>query len=135
VLGVGGVVAFVVGGLMLFDRDVPGLGIPLALIFGLAGSAAAAVLLGGGMALRARRAPVVSGREALIGALGEVVHVSEDGAWAQVQGERWQVQADQPLRVRQAVRVVGLAGLVLQVQPDGAAPVSETRVERRNRHA
>lgn len=135
VLGVGGVVAFVVGGLMLFDRDVPGLGIPLALIFGLAVSAAVAVLLGGGMALRARRAPVVSGREALLGALGEVVHVADDGVWAQVQGERWRVQADRPLRVRQAVRVVGMAGLVLQVQPAEAPLASETHVERRTPHA
>ena len=53
VLGVGGIVAFVAGALLLFDRDIPGFGVPLALIFGLAASSAAVVLLGGGMALRA----------------------------------------------------------------------------------
>ena len=63
VLGVGGIVAFVAGGLLLFDSDVPGMGVPLPLIFGIAVTAGAAVLLGGGMALRARRAPVVSGGE------------------------------------------------------------------------
>lgn len=117
VLGVGGVVAFVAGGLLLFDRDVPGLGIPLPLIFGLALSAAAGVLLGGSMALRARRVPVVSGREELVGALGRVTQVVNGQAWAQIHGERWQVQADAPLSPGQPVRVSGLRGLVLQVQP------------------
>lgn len=125
VLGVGGVVAFVAGGLLLFDRDVPGLGIPLPLIFGLALSAAAGVFLGGGMALRARRAPVVSGREQLIGAQGEVTQVVNGQAWAQIHGERWKVQAGTPLSPGQPVRVTGMTGLVLQVQPQqqpGPAP-------------
>ena len=118
VLGVGGVVAFIAGGLLLFDRDVPGLGVPLPLIFGIAVTAAAAVLLGGGMALRARRAPVVSGGEDMVGALGEVVQVQDDQAWAEVRGERWQVRSESPLLPGQRVRVLGLSDLVLQVRPD-----------------
>ncbi|OGB33685.1 MAG: hypothetical protein A3B67_15245, partial [Burkholderiales bacterium RIFCSPHIGHO2_02_FULL_66_10] len=118
VLGVGGVVAFIAGGLLLFDRDVPGLGVPLPLIFGIAVTAAAAVLLGGGMALRARRAPVVSGGEDMVGALGEVVQVQDDQAWAEVRGERWQVRSESPLLPGQRVRVLGLSDLVLQVRHD-----------------
>ncbi|MDP2021932.1 MAG: nodulation protein NfeD [Hydrogenophaga sp.] len=118
VLGVGGVVAFIAGGLLLFDRDVPGLGVPLPLIFGIAVTAAAAVLLGGGMALRARRAPVVSGGEDMVGALGEVVQVQDDQAWAEVRGERWQVRSESPLLPGQRVRVLGLSDLVLQVRSD-----------------
>lgn len=118
VLGVGGVVAFIAGGLLLFDRDVPGLGIPLPLIFGISLSAAAAVLLGGSMALRARRAPVVSGGEEMIGSIGEVVQVEQGQAWAMVHGERWHVRADKPLIPGQQVRVTGMTGLVLQVQPE-----------------
>jgi len=106
VLGVGGVVAFIAGGLMLFDRDVPGLGVPLPLIFGLALTAAAAVLLGGSMALRARRAPVVSGAEQLIGAPGEVTQVIDGQTWALVHGEHWQVRAKTPLQPGQRVRGV-----------------------------
>ncbi|MBE0475337.1 NfeD family protein, partial [Rhodoferax sp.] len=119
VLGVGGVVAFVAGGLLLFDRDVPGLGVPLPLIFGLALTAAAAVLLGGGMALRARRAPVVSGAEQLVGARGEVTQVADGQAWARIHGEHWQVRATAPLQPGQRVRVVGMTDLILQVQPEG----------------
>lgn len=118
VLGVGGVVAFIAGGLLLFDRDVPGLGVPLPLIFGIAVTAAAAVLMGGGMALRARRAPVVSGGEGLVGALGEVLLVQGDEVWAEVRGERWQVRSESPLLPGQHVRVLGMSDLVLQVRPD-----------------
>lgn len=122
VLGVGGVVAFMAGGLLLFDRDVPGMGVPLPLLFGIAVTAAAAVLLGGGMALRARRAPVVSGAEDMVGALGEVVQVQDGRAWAEVRGERWQVRSDAALRPGQHVRVEALHGLLLQVRPEAAAP-------------
>jgi len=118
VLGVGGVVAFIAGGLLLFDRDIPGLGVPLPLIFGLAASSAAVVLLGGGMAWRARRRPVVSGQEEMIGAVAEVLVVGEDGVWALVHGERWKVHSPAALAPGQRVRVVALHGLTLEVRAD-----------------
>ncbi|MDH5538599.1 MAG: nodulation protein NfeD [Rhizobacter sp.] len=118
VLGVGGIVAFIAGGILLFDRDVPGLGIPLPLIFGLAASSAVIVLLGGGMALRARRAPVVSGRDEMLGLPGQMLEVGDGEAWALVRGERWAVVSDVPLSTGQRVRVRGLNGLTLQVQPE-----------------
>lgn len=124
VLGVGGVVAFLAGGLLLFDRDIPGMGVPLPLLFGVALSAALAVWLGGQMALRARRAPVVSGREDMLGALGQVSALNAEGAWARVHGEQWRVHADTPLALGQTVQVLGLTGLILQVQPVAAADTS-----------
>jgi len=122
VLGVGGVIAFMVGGLLLFDRDVPGLGVPLPLLFGLSLTSAAAVLLGGSMALRARKARVVSGSEAMLGATGLVTAVDGTKAWAQVQGERWQVAGESPLALGQAVRVQAVEGLVLRVEPVSDEP-------------
>jgi membrane-bound serine protease (ClpP class) len=118
VFGVGGVVAFIAGGLLLFDRDVPGMGVPLPLLFGISIVAAVVALLGGGMALRARRAPVVSGGEDMVGARGEVLQVMDGEVWAEVRGERWKVRSDAPLQPGQAVRVMGLTGLLLQVQPE-----------------
>lgn len=118
VLGVGGVVAFIAGALLLFDRDVPGMGLPLSLIFGLAASSAALMLLGGSMALRARRAPVVSGREQLIGSAGVIERSDGDVTWAWVQGERWRVGAGADLRAGQAVRVTAVDGLTLTVEAD-----------------
>ena len=118
VLGAGGVIALVAGGILLFDTDVPGFGVPLPLVLGLALGSAAVVLLGGGMALKARRQPVVSGRENLVGARGEVVLVDAGETWAEVQGERWKVAGGAALAPGQRVRVVGVSGLVLEVRAD-----------------
>lgn len=117
-LGVGGVVAFIAGGLLMFDRDIPGFGVPLWLIFGLAASSAAVVLLGGGMALRAHRRPVVSGREEMIGAVAEVLAVDNGVAWALVHGERWKVHSADALAPGQRVRVLALHGLTLEVRAE-----------------
>jgi membrane-bound serine protease (ClpP class) len=118
VLGVGGVVAFVAGALLLFDAGVPGYGAPLPLIFGLAASSVAVVLLGASMALRARRRPVVSGREHLVGARGEVERVDADATWALVRGERWKVASAAALAPGQRVTVLGSHGLTLDVHAD-----------------
>lgn len=118
VLGVGGIVAMVAGGLLLFDDDFPGFGVPVPLVVGLAIASAAVVLLGGNMALKARRKPVVSGPDVLVGTRGEVLRVEGDEAWAEVLGERWKVRAEGPLAAGQRIRVVGVQGLTLQVQPD-----------------
>jgi membrane-bound serine protease (ClpP class) len=124
VLGGGGVIAFIAGALLLFDRDVPGFGVPLALIVLLAGTSLATVLLAGGMALKARRRPVVSGTEELVGAAGVVGEVADGEAWAQVHGERWRVRAGTPLAPGQPVRVRAVHGLVLEVDPAGDAPAA-----------
>ena len=68
-LGIGGVVAFVVGALMLIDSDVPGFGVPLSLIGALAlVSARLRLRRSPAWRRKARRRPVVSGARALIGA-------------------------------------------------------------------
>lgn len=118
VLGAGGVIALVAGGILLFDTDVPGFGVPLPLVLGLALGSAAVVLLGGGMALKARRQPVVSGRENLVGTRGKVVLVDAGETWAEVQGERWKVASGTALAPGQRIRVVGVRGLVLEVRPE-----------------
>lgn len=119
--GGGGVIAFVAGALLLFDRDLPGFGVPLGLIVLLAGTTLATVLVAGGMALKARRRPVVSGAEELVGACGVVSEVDGDEAWVQLHGERWHARAAAPLSIGQPVRVRAVHGLVLDVEPEGAA--------------
>lgn len=118
VLGVGGIVALVAGGLLLFDDDVPGFGVPVPLVVGLALASAAVVVLGGGMALKARRRPVVSGPGVLVGETGAVLQVEGAEAWAEVLGERWKVACDGPLAAGQRIRVTGVDGLTLRVRPE-----------------
>jgi membrane-bound serine protease (ClpP class) len=117
-IGAGGLIALVAGGILLFDSDVPGFGVPLPLVLGLAAASAAIVMLGGGLALRGHRRPVVSGRDALVGAEGQVLEVAEGEVWAQVLGERWKVTSSETLRTGQRIRVVGIRGLILDVRPE-----------------
>jgi membrane-bound serine protease (ClpP class) len=118
VLGAGGIAAIAAGGILLYDSDSPAFNVPLPLVLGLAVASAALVLGGGAVALKARRRPVVSGREDLLGASGEVLEVNQGQAWAQVFGERWKIDSSEPLQPGQRIRVLGLRGLTLQVQAD-----------------
>ena len=108
------------GMIAAFDVNLTALSL-LALIFGLPASSAIVVLAAGGLALRARRRPVVSGVEELVGARGEVTRVGKDGTWARVRGARWQVTSAATLEPGQRVRVRALRGLTLDVQPESEA--------------
>ncbi|HQS33359.1 nodulation protein NfeD [Polaromonas sp.] len=119
VLGLGGVVAFVVGSIMLIDTDSPAYRIPWPLIAGVAAASVGFLLVVLNFALRARRRPVLSGREQLLGATGEVLADVDGNGSARILGEVWQVRASAPLGRGQIVRVVGIDGLVLSVEPAG----------------
>ena len=116
-LGIGGVAAFVIGSVMLIDTDVPGFGLPLPLIFGVAAASALFLIGAATVALRARRRPVVSGRELMVGSTGEVLADFAGEGWARVQGETWRVKSAAPLKAGQSVSVTAIDGLVLQVEP------------------
>jgi membrane-bound serine protease (ClpP class) len=120
VLGIGGIVAFVVGGLFLMDAEAPGFGVPLALIVGLALASAAIMLAIGGFAARSRHRPVVSGREELVGTLATVGAAAGEGLWwVSVHGENWRARAGEPLAAGSRVRVDRVDGLTLEVSPAG----------------
>jgi len=63
----------VIGALMLIDTDVPGYGIPLPMIAAVVVFSVLFVLGVSRLALRARRRPVVTGSEGLIGSIGVVL--------------------------------------------------------------
>ena len=117
VLGLGGIVAFVFGCVMLIDSDSPGWGVPLPLVGGLALLTAAFILLVVGMAAKARRRPVMTGPQTLVGAGGELVEYSGGQGWALVQGEHWKVRGPAQLQVGDRVLVSSLHDGVLDVVP------------------
>jgi membrane-bound serine protease (ClpP class) len=118
-LGLGGIAAFVAGALILIDTDVPGYGIPLGLIAGIAVVSALFVAAIAGVALKTRRLAVRAGPGDMIGSLADVVDVTPHEAWAHIHGETWRVVSDAPLHRMQRVRVVARNGLVLRVVPVG----------------
>jgi membrane-bound serine protease (ClpP class) len=115
-LGIGGVVAFATGAVLLIDSDSPAFGIPLTLIAVATACSAVFVLAVAGMAAKARRRPVVSGASAaLLGASGELVEFAGGEGWAMVQGEHWRVHGADGLRPGARVRVAGVRGATLEV--------------------
>ena len=126
-LGFGGIVAFAAGATMLIDTEVPGYGIPLPVIAALTVASALFVFIVSGFAIKARRRPVVTGSEAMVGLVGEILdgglaHTEgETGAdatgWASVHGERWRVRSPVALPAGSRVRVTDRNGLTLTVAP------------------
>lgn len=117
VLGIGGVSAFVFGSIILMENDLPEFAISRSLI-------AVTVLLSAGLfflivklAVSAYRRPVVSGREEMLGAEGECLENDGNQLIVYVHGERWNARATTPLVPGQRVRVMGLEGLILSVEP------------------
>ncbi|NBF06608.1 nodulation protein NfeD [Pseudomonas sp. Fl5BN2] len=124
VIGLGGIAAFVVGSVILIDTDVPGYGIPLPLIIGLALLSAIVLVALAGLAIRSRRRPTVSGDAGLVGSLTPINSVQPGNAYAGrvlLQGEHWQVASATPLSTGLRVRVVARKGLLLEVTPAEAA--------------
>ena len=118
-LGIGGLIAFVIGSIILIpDTDLPGFEIPYTLIGGIAAASAAFLFFVVGMAVHNRVRPVVSGREYLIGASAVALEDFEREGWARVQGETWRVRSPQPVRQGQALRVTAMQGLTLTVEVD-----------------
>ena len=117
ILGFGGVVAFAIGSVMLIDTEAPGFTIPLALIAGATAVSALFLLTALYLALRARKRPVVSGREQIMGATGEIVEDTGRETYARIDGEVWEVRSAGPLNRGEMVRVTGIDGLVLVVEP------------------
>lgn len=116
-LGVGGIVAFAFGAVMLIDTDVPGFGVPPALIGALVITSALFIFLVVGVALKARRRPIVTGDDELIGSVGVALEDAESEGWARVHSEQWRVRSPVPLKRGQSVRITGRSDLILSVQP------------------
>ena len=128
VFGLGGVAAFVTGAVILIDTDVPGFGIPLALIVTLALSSALLLFAIVAMALKARRQRLVSGDSQLVGCVVPVAEVQQDEAtsgWVHLQGERWQIHSSTPVREGQQVRVTARRGLQLDVTAADPPPTEK----------
>ncbi|MCF8708583.1 NfeD family protein [Rhizorhapis sp. SPR117] len=117
ILGLGGVVAFVLGAAILIDTDVPEFQIAWPVIGTLAATSLVFVLAIGRLAFFAHHRPVVSGREEMIGRNGIVQDWSGDQGHVFAHGERWNAASAAPLHVGEHVRILALDGLTLRVAP------------------
>ncbi|HSH84994.1 MAG TPA: nodulation protein NfeD [Guyparkeria sp.] len=114
-LGIGGLAAFTVGSIMLWDD--PNLNIALPLIIGVAiGIGAFSIwILGRFMALR-RRKPA-TGQDEMVGLVGTARETFDTTGRVWVHSELWTADTRAPVKAGQAVRVVAIDGLRLTVEP------------------
>lgn len=118
VLGVGGLVAFAFGSIMMFHGTGPAYGLSLSVVIGATAVSAAFFLLVIAMLVRSIRRPVVTGREALLGARGQIVAWDGTNGRVRVNGEIWQAHSTHAVSLGSRVTVTGREGLVLIVEPE-----------------
>lgn len=116
-LGLGGIIAFAIGSVMLVDTDIPDYGISWALIIPIVAVTALFSFIVVSMALRARKRPVITGAEELLGTEGEVLDDIQNEGWARVHSELWRVRSSIPLVRGAKVRVIARHDLILEVKP------------------
>src|SRR5262249_50289760 len=114
--GLGGIIAFVLGTVMLFRIEAPGyrlswpvVGITTAMFVGL-------VLVVLGSLLRARKGPARVGAQAMYGQPAEVLDWSENKGHVFAQGERWQARSAETFAPGDVVEVDSMADLTLVVR-------------------
>jgi membrane-bound serine protease (ClpP class) len=118
VLTVGGIAAFFLGSLMLFDRTEPVYRLSLALIIPATLVTAAFFAFVVGAGLRAQLMPVKAGKETMLGkTVTALTRIDGRGGKVFVEGEYWNAVSDATVEQGQAVEITGVEGLTLTVKP------------------
>ena len=116
-LGIGGIVAFVAGSVLLFDGGVPGFEVARSLIAGTAVAAGVIMLLTAGVFMRARKARVVTGVEQMLSESAVALEDFETTGLVDIRGETWRAVSQTPVTKGQRLRVLSVNGLTLRVVP------------------
>jgi membrane-bound serine protease (ClpP class) len=116
-LGVGGLASFVIGSIILFDNHESGMRVALPVIVGIAVAGGLVIVTIGWLAARARRRPLSTGVETMIGASVEAISDCQDRCVVRYGGELWNARTASPLRAGQQARIVKVAELTLWVEP------------------
>lgn len=116
-LGLGGAAAFVLGSVLLFDSDTPGLEVSPVLIGSVATVSAGLFLFVITMLMRARQRAIVTGPEEMISSRADVIDWDGTKGHVRVHGEIWNAQSNQKFSPGQTVKVSAIDGLTLTVLP------------------
>jgi len=118
VLGIGGAIAFAIGSVLLMDTSLPAFQIAWPIILGVTITSVLVLCILLGMIYKARRSPVVSGTEAMLGTLAEAVEDFEGEGRVIAQGEIWRAYSPRPVRQGERVRIIAVRGLTLHVEAE-----------------
>ncbi len=117
VIGIGGVVAFTIGSVILMDTDIEGYTVSMTLVVTVAVVAAALFSATVLLAVRQRSRPIVSGREEMIGATAEALEAFSRSGQVRAHGEIWSAHAGEAIAEGQQLRIKSIDGLILEVEP------------------
>ena len=122
-LGLGGIIAIIFGSIMMFDSGIPGFGISVAFVVGMAVLAGAFLFWLVGYMVRLRNRGAVSGSESIVGgtAVAMASFTGEGRVW--LEGEAWAAISQLPIEKDQFVIVRKMDGLTLEIEP---APADHT---------
>jgi len=118
VLGIGGVIAFVIGSILLFDEGVPGFEIARGLIGGIALGAGVLMLLMVSVFMRARKSQVITGVEQLLHETATALDDFETSGLVDIRGETWRAVTRSPIKKGQRLKVLRVDGLTLEIEPE-----------------
>jgi membrane-bound serine protease (ClpP class) len=118
VLTGGGILAFFVGSLMLFDRRDPLFRLSLTYIIPSVILTSGFFLLIVGKGLQAQRLPIRVGKETMLGKFVQAITpIDASGGRVFVEGEYWTARSDQPIKQGETVRIIAVEGLTVKVVP------------------
>ena len=119
-LGIGGAVAFAIGSIILIDTSYGGYGISIPFISAFAVANALFFFTVLNLVVKARKKPIESGSEELVGSKGEVIEAKDNYGRVRVHSENWQAKSNVPILPGQKVRVTKVDGLTLIVEPENS---------------
>jgi membrane-bound serine protease (ClpP class) len=122
VLTFGGILAFFLGALMLFNRAEEGFRLSLLYVLLATGMTALFFIFVAQAGLRAQLLPVRAGSETMLGKIGSAVTpVHGTGGKVFVEGELWNAVSERPIEAGQSAEIVAIEGLTLKVKPQTTA--------------
>jgi membrane-bound serine protease (ClpP class) len=116
VLGLGGLVAFLLGAAMLFKVQAPGYQLSWTIIILVAAATFALSAIAGRSLWRTRKNPALVGAQAMRGLPAEILDWHGDSGHVLAQGERWQARGEEVFTTREMVEVTDVNGLTLFVR-------------------
>ncbi len=115
-VGAGGLIAFLLGSLFLFDTAETGVAVARSLVFGVGGTLAVFILVVGALVARSQRRRALLGREGMIGAVGVARERLAPHGTVVVRGEYWAAESDEAIDAGAPVEVTAVEGLRLKVR-------------------
>ena len=118
VLTVGGILAFLIGSLMLFDRDDPLFRLSLAYIIPATIMTTLFFAFVVGKGIGAQYLPIKVGKETMLGkTVAAFTPIDAGGGKVFVEGEYWNAVSDTPVEQGKPVEISAVLGLTLKVRP------------------